>query len=45
LIFIIDEIIFISFYYKKIKPGGPAIKTALPAIFFYLIKSTTTPAA
>ena len=26
-------------------PGGPANKSALPAIFFILIKSTTTPAA
>jgi hypothetical protein len=26
-------------------PGAPAIKTALPAIFFYLIISTTTPHA
>jgi len=26
-------------------PGAPAIKTALPAIFFYLIISTTTPQA
>jgi hypothetical protein len=26
-------------------PGGPANNNALPAIFFDLIKSTTTPAA
>lgn len=26
-------------------PGGPANNNALPAIFFYLINSTTTPAA
>jgi len=26
-------------------PGGPAKSNALPAIFFILIRSTTTPAA
>jgi hypothetical protein len=26
-------------------PGAPAIKTALPAIFFYFIMSTITPPA
>jgi hypothetical protein len=32
-------------YFTFPVPGGPANKTALPAIFFALINSTMTPAA